>query len=176
MEKAFLLFGPSGSGKSTVALEFENRYEFLKYETDRSDELNGIDVLQIRAQWDLFHDYGQSKPLHDVLIHRAKESKKKGTVLSLPSMIPYSGFMKNAAQEGLPSIILYGLAEECFNSFRQRERETGRNLPDEHWLVNNPRSYIVMGFDEYASFRIPVFFNGKRNLPRVVGEIIKRLG
>jgi len=176
MQKVFLIFGPSGSGKSTVAEEYAKKYNFLNYEIDRPGGSDGIDFYQIREQWDIFLNCGQPQPLLTELIQRAKKARKRGLVMSLPSMIPDHRLLATAQNAGLASIILYGTAEECLTAFRRREKETGRNFSDEHWFNYNALSYIKMGFSEYSSFRISTFINGKRiKLNKILDDISKRI-
>jgi hypothetical protein len=176
MQKVILIFGPSGSGKSTVGEKLAKNQNFLHYEVDRSDGVDGIDFYDIRIQWDQFLIKSQPKPLFEIGVQRAREAGKNGIVFSFPSLIPDAELIKQAEQEGLHSVILYGTAEECLMAFRKREQETGRNLPIEHWLANNARSFIIMGFREFAEFRVSTFVEGNRKkLSLIIHEILIRM-
>lgn len=175
-EKAILVFGSSGAGKSKISEVFANESNFLHYEADRWPEQDGIDFHNLRAEWDVFLAQGDPKPLYEVLVSRAKAEKKKGTILSLPSMIVDSELLFRAKQVPLHSIILYGSAAECIESFLKREAETGRNLTLQHWYDNNHGTYMRMSSPECAPFRVFVFNQGKRrDLNEVITEILGRM-
>lgn len=176
MEKAILTFGPSGAGKSKISEAFAIKNNFLHYEADRWPDQDGIDFHNLRTEWELFLGQGNPKPLYEILISRAKAEKRKGTILSLPSMIPDSGLLFRAKQENLHSILLYGSAAECIESFLKREAETGRNLTLQHWYDNNHGTYMRMSSPEYAPLRVFVFNQGKRrDLNEVITEILGRM-
>lgn len=176
IEKAILVFGPSGAGKSFISAEFAREYKFLHYEADRWPEQDGIDFHNLRTEWELFITQGDPKPLYEIMISRARAEKKNGAILSLPSMIPNSGLLLQAKQENLHSIILYGSAAECIESFLKREMETGRNLSSQHWYDNNCGFYMRMSSPEFAPFRVLAFNQGKRkDLKGVLAEILGRI-
>ena len=49
-------------------------------------------------------------------------------------------------------LILYGTEEECLESFLKRERESGRELPREHWLRNNSDTHKRLGDPSYERY------------------------
>jgi hypothetical protein len=171
-----LVLGPSGVGKSTFAEYLYKERHWLHLEIDQYPN-DGIDLHDLRQQWDLF--YGSRKP-DDLVMEIRKRSMRIRTencVLSFPSGVVLSpGHIAAAERAFIRVAYLYGSAAHCINAFLERERKSGRNLGLDHWLANNTASYLMMSDPAFQPYRTHVFnFQGKRRShPDVLREINKR--
>jgi len=181
MEKALIVLGPSGVGKSTISQWFAADFYFLHYEADvwyknrvEWKNVDGIDLHGIRAEWENFLN-GVPDPLQELLYNRAKDYNRKGTILSLPSTIPYELLKWYANKVGIDFIILYGSYDNCLRVFCDREKETGRNLTEKHWIDNNNHWYSQPIPSEFSQFTVHTFNNGQRKSRNELVEEISRI-
>ena len=87
MSKILFLAGPSGSGKSFFASHYLSKRGWLHLEIDRFPE-NGIDVENVRSEWDDFLNRLRPDPLHRVLLGCA--GSPTNVVLSFPGNLVFS--------------------------------------------------------------------------------------
>jgi hypothetical protein len=157
---AFVL-GPSGTGKSFIGEYISTERRYLHVEIDRFPEGDGIDLANLRTEWDEFFVAAAAASLSAALTARAAASAKVACVLTFPSGVVLSTAHIAAAQDS--NIIvryLYGSAADCIRSFLEREQSTARNLPVEHWLANNGCAYLQVSRPEFAPYRIATFEAG----------------
>lgn len=176
MSKVIIILGPSGVGKSEISKELANTINFLHLEADVRDE-DGIDLNNLRKEWDLFLHNENYTPLLGLLIERFKAAEKKGAILSLPSLSPFkTELMHRATKDGMLFIILYATAADCINSFLNREEQLGSGLGIEHWHKYNCVSYFNMSLPEFKEFRHLTFDNDVRKTNETVAlELMKRI-
>lgn len=163
--------GPSGAGKSFLGEQIAQLLNYVHIEGDDHEGENPIDVHGLRDAWDHFYPGNNFIPLRDIL--RIKAGSLPGTVLTLPSLVlPRADLLQNAVENNLLTIIVFGSAAECLDSFLAREQATGRNLDEQHWLNNNHHTYLRCSLPEYADFRLSTFINGQR---RSAGELVNEI-
>ena len=152
-----ILLGLSGSGKSTLAAAFAAKNKFQHFELDQSPD-DGVDVLNLRREWDDFFLRAKPGGLFEQLLARASDSGKTGAVLSTPSLVVLSiAHIEASKQRGAATVVLYGSAADCIRSYVQRETTIGRHLSVDHWISNNQASYVNLSRPEYAPYRLQVF-------------------
>jgi len=160
-EPILFLLGPSGTGKSTIARWVAEDLHFLHLEIDRYPDGDGIDLENLREEWNAFCD-GQLHPIASELRRRVHSARCSGAVVSFPSRLVLSLGQLLAAQSiGIRSVILYGTAAECISAFIRREKESGRGLTASHWRRNNESEYLQFSRPEFAPFRLTAFVSGE---------------
>lgn len=170
----FFITGPSGAGKSQSGVWLAEDLNFLHIEVDRWPEGDGIDLANLRIEWDTFLSSGNAEFLANKLCRIIKEGGKAGAVLTFSSLIVFQPHLiAQLASKGIAVVILYGSGAECLNAFLDRENKTGRRLPAEHWIVNNQNTYAEFSRPEYSQFRLPVFENGDRRSRAAIMDDIK---
>ena len=147
------LLGPSGSGKTTLACWLAEDLRFLHIEVDRWPEGDGVDLAGLRREWDAFVEFGKVGDLAAVIGERVCVAPKDGAVLSFPSTLVLPIALFEAAEtHGIRLLVLYGTGAECLAAFLQRERDLGRGLDANHWVVNNARTYAEFIRPEYSKY------------------------
>lgn len=131
MLKILFLGGPSGSGKSTFAREHLTRHGWRHIEIDRYPEGDGIDMENLRPQWDTFLHQHQPEPLHAELVRRAGDDGH--LVPTFPSHLVFSSQHIQASRDRFFFAYLFGHPAFCLREFLAREQATGRRLDSHHW-------------------------------------------
>lgn len=168
----WLILGPSGSGKSSFGKWLAAERNWLHLEVDRYPEGDGIDLLNLRAEWNEFYEHGNPKGLGEAVQRRLGANSKARGVLTFPGNLVLSPDRVIAAsQKGIRTICLYGSAAHCITAFLNREQETGRNLDLGHWIAHNRISYMQMSEPVYAPYRIHVFTH--TGVRRQYGEVFE---
>jgi hypothetical protein len=139
MSTILFLGGPSGAGKSFFASHCVATWGWLHLEIDRFLEGDGIDLENIRSEWDEFWVHLRARPLHNSLLARAGPSRK--VVLSFPSNLIFSPEHLRAGQGYFAFAYLYGHPAHCLQAFLDREQATGRRLGAEWWNSNNHTTF-----------------------------------
>jgi hypothetical protein len=153
----WLILGPAGAGKSSFGEWIATKRNWLHLEVDRADG-DGIDLNNLRREWDDFWQRTDASPLRKVLRRRCIDADKAGSVLTFASNLVLSVDQIAAArQEGIETFYLYGSAAHCIASFLKREKQTGRRFGLDHWLRNNHRQYMRISEPLFAPCRIHVF-------------------
>lgn len=170
------VLGPSGAGKSTVAAWAAEDLGVLHLEIDRYPEGDGIDMADLRMEWDEFWTEAKIQPLADALAARAAE--KPGIIVSFPSGVVLSDLQLAVAHEaGVKVAILYGTGAECVTAFLQRETAVGGSLDAEHWVRYNMQAYANFSLPYLAPYRVLAFEKGQfRNRTELVAELGRRIG
>ena len=154
-----LILGPSGVGKSSFGEWLAAERNWLHLEIDRYPE-DGIDLHNLRAEWNEFCERGNPGLLAKVLRERLAPSSKINCVLTFPGclVLPPERII-SAANAGVRTIYLYGSAAHCITAFLKREEKTDSPLGLDHWISNNHEngSYIEMSKPALAPYRIHVF-------------------
>jgi|ERR1035438_3903464 adenylate kinase family enzyme len=152
------VLGPSGSGKSDFAKFLEKQNRWLRLEIDQFPKGDGIDINDLRQQWDLFYPARNAIELAKELRKRTDEAGRTRCVISFPSGLVLSpGHIAAAEEASIQVVYLYGSAAHCVNAFLERERISGRNLDFNHWLLNNRESYLAMSDPVFERYRVHVF-------------------
>lgn len=155
------LLGPSGAGKSKLGQWVSEDLNFLWIEIDRWPEGDGIDLADLRTEWDAFWNACQAGAIVTTLRARVLAKAARGAVLTFPSRVVFSmPQLASLEQAGIRVLVLYGTEEYCLAAFLKRERESGRNLTKEHWLGNNSDIHKRLGDSSYQRYRREVFQAG----------------
>jgi hypothetical protein len=156
------LLGPSGAGKSQLGQWIGEDLHFLWIEIDRWPEGDGIDLADLRAEWDAFWNTCEAAAIATTLRARVLAKAAHGAVLTFPSRVVFSmPQLASLEQAGIRVLVLYGTEEDCSAAFLKRERESGRNLTKEHWLGNNCDIHKLLGDPSYERYRIEAFQAGR---------------
>ena len=168
------VLGPSGAGKTTLGQWLAEDLHFLWIEIDQW-MTDGIDRANLRPEWNEFWDRCQNGAIASTLRARVLNDGARGAVLTFPSLVVFS--VQQFAvleQAGIRVLVLYGSEEDCLAAFLKREKESGRNLSDEHWRKNNCDTNKLLADSSYAPYRVTVFqtarFLGRAALVAVVRE------
>jgi len=172
------LLGPSGAGKSTLAQWLAEDAGLLHLEIDRFPGGDGIELEGLRDEWNMLYSGGSANPLVATIRSRVTGARAAGAVLSFPSLLVLpAGRLNQLSAAGVTSLVLYGSAAACLDSFLEQEVKLKRAgvEPIEHWFANNQGPYFQFSRPEFAPFRLAVFRNGER-VPRseLVEEVRKR--
>lgn len=176
MQKSYalwLILGPSGAGKSSFGKWLAAHRSWFHLEVDRSDG-DGIDLNNLRPEWDKFWRGYNARPLRKTLHSRCLKVKKKRCVLTFPSNLVLGlDHIAAAREEGIEIIYLYGSAAHCITGFLKREERAGRSLGLDHWLTNNRVQYLRISEPSFAVNRIHVFTDkGSRRAHRKIFELL----
>src|SRR5262249_49524626 len=118
----------------------------------------------------------QAAEMASTIRDRVKLAQRNGAILSFPSTLVLPTGHIEAAEQGMRFLILYGTGADCLEAFLQRERETGRGLDTEHWILNNAASYAEISRPEYSKYRL-MAFDQSCHRPRsdLVAEVRQRV-
>lgn len=154
----WLILGPSGVGKSSFGDWLATEQNWLHLEIDRYPAGDGIDLNNLRPEWNEFYEGGKAKRLGEAVQQRLEANAKAYGVLTFPGNLILSPSLVIAAtQARIRTIYLYGSKAHCISAFLKREEQTGRNLDLNHWITNNCTSYKQVGELALAPYRIHVF-------------------
>ncbi len=171
----WLILGPSGTGKSSFGKWLAAERDWLHLEADRFRE-DGIDLLNLRAEWDEFYYRGNPAGLDNAVQIRLEANSKTFGVLTLPGRVILSvDQMLAATKAGMRTIYLYGSAAHCISAFVNRERRTPRGLHLIYWLDQSRCSYMRMSEPDFDPYRIHVFTHIGTHRPHadVFDELVK---
>lgn len=173
-EPVWFILGPSGAGKSSIGQWLAAERNWLHLEIDQYPKGDGINLENLRTEWDAFYEHGNPKGLGEAVQQRLKANQKAGCVLTFPgNLVLLPDRMIAATEAGIRTIYLYGSAANCITLFLNREKQTGRNLDLSHWIRNNRCSYLQVSEPAFAPYRIDVFthMGTRRSHDEVFGEI-----
>lgn len=155
------LFGPSGAGKTTLGQWVAEDQDFLWIEIDCWPECDGIDLANLRAEWDELWNHCQAGAIGNALRARVVSKGARGAILTFPSLVVFSALqLASLKQAGIRVLVLYGTQQDCLAAFLKRERESGRNLTEEHWRRNNCDTHKRLGDPSYDPYRLTMFQAG----------------
>jgi hypothetical protein len=104
----------------------------------------GIDLHNLRREWELFYRQERGDPLVEEITRRHKASNRKGAVMSFDSTIVLSlHHIKNLPQ-GVKVIYLFGERQFCIDSFLQREEKLRRGYGLTTWEPCNSSIYAAL--------------------------------
>jgi hypothetical protein len=170
------LFGPSGAGKSSLAAAIRGGFGALYLELDRYPQ-DGIDLEELRTEWDAFWIHGEAHALASEIRRRVEAATAAGAVLSFPSGVILSDGQIGSSllREAVTPVVLYGPREQCLQAFLTRERATGRNLPANHWIANSAHAHAEFGASRFKRFRVEAFARGSfRSIADIAAEVWQR--
>jgi hypothetical protein len=172
MSKILFLAGPSGSGKSFFASHYLSKRGWLHLEIDRFPE-NGIDVENIRSEWDDFLNRLRPDPLHRVLLGRA--GSPTNVVLSFPGNLVFSPDHLRAGQGNFSFAYLYGHPAHCLQAFLDREQATRRGLGADWWNSNNLTTfgYLSLSFNHPLLIETFTANGGRRDPEQIYGDVLR---
>jgi len=162
-DKVPILFvlGPSGAGKTTFGRCVKTNLDFLWIDIDPMPNVDGIDLAGLRTEWDEFFNACHAGAIATTLRGRVSKGGTRGAVLTFSSLVVFSSPQLAALKKaGIRVLILYGSQEDCLAAFLKRERETGRNLTEEHWRRHNCDTHKRLGDSSYDPYRVTVFQAG----------------
>ena len=171
----YFILGPSGVGKSATAGWLSQNDGLRWLEIDRFPDGDGIDLENIRSEWDEFLIGARPSRLAGTLNSRAEENGHQGCVLSFPSgFLMAPTHVEVARTVGISVAILYGPAPECIQAFLERERQTGRNLSADHWILNNQRTYLGFSHPGFGELRVNAFTGdgSRRTVESIAADIL----
>src|SRR6185436_16255674 len=104
-----MILGPSGVGKSTVGQWLGVDLGLLHLEADLDPkEGNGIDVANIRPEWNRFYFSREAGPIVETLRSRSSQAGRRGTVLTLPGNVELQAPTIIAAEDlGATVLVLF---------------------------------------------------------------------
>lgn len=177
-QPVLILLGPSGAGKSTLAAWVCEDLRFLHIEIDRFPDGDGIDLANLRCQWDDFWLRAEPEALKSEVRSRAQSDGRFGVVLSFPSVVVLSTNHLTACEKSCISVVVaYGPRAECLSAFINREKAINRGLTTEHWRQHNDDAYERFSGPAYTSYRLSVFESGQfKDRAALVEEIRQRVG
>jgi len=152
------VLGISATGKSHFAKELKNEMGWMHLEIDCYPK-DGIDVHNLRDEWNAFFQQGDAVPLAKTLEARCAKAKATGIVLSFPSnLITFiSKGHIDACSKSIKFVFLAGNPKHCLSSFLAREKQTGRGFGENHWHQNNDALYPKLNKEWLQPFVIDVF-------------------
>jgi hypothetical protein len=156
----WLILGPSGAGKSSFGEWLAVEQNWLHFEIDPPEGGDGIDLNDLRHEWDDFYTRGNPQSLGAVLQQRLAAESKAGCVLTFSGclLLPLESIV-GATKAGIRTIYLYGSAAHCITAFLNREQTQQTQLGLDHWILNSHKNdaYIEMSKPALAPYRIHVF-------------------
>jgi hypothetical protein len=170
------VLGPSGAGKTTLGQWLAEDLHFLRIEIDQWPA-DGIDRANLRPEWNEFWDRCQAGAIASTLRARVLNDGARGAVLTFPSRVVFSvQQLAVLEQAGIRVLVLYGSEDDCLAAFLRREKESGRNLTEEHWRRNSCDTHKLLADSSYAPYRVTVFqagrFRDRAALVAVVRECV----
>ena len=173
--KILFLGGPSGSGKSYFASRYLVGEGWLHLEIDRHGRGDGIDVENLRLEWNDFWIRHDPSSLCEELWRRAAASRY--IVLSFASSVVFSEDHLAAAAGLICVAYLYGHPQFCLQAFLNRERSMRRELAIRHWDKYNRQTFGELSLSRNQPLLIEMFReDGSRRDPKeIYADIINRL-
>jgi hypothetical protein len=171
-----LIFGPSGTGKSTLGKECE-RHGWLHLEADQflATGQDGIDLLDLRAEWNAYWHRFDAVSLVDAVAARAKAAGRTGAVLTLPSLILPSPKHHDAAGAlRLRFFILFGSAGQCLQAAIERPEFRAKGLGAGHWHRHNDGLFHSITDPFLCPFLLPAWDASGGRIP--VLELARAIG
>jgi len=154
---AWLILGPSGVGKSDFGRWLAAERNWLHLEIDQCPK-DGIDLYDLRAEWDDFYYRGNPDGLGEALRRRLEKTSSARAVLTFPgNLVLCPDVMVTGTQAGIRTIYLYGSEANCIAAFLAREEKSGRNLGRDHWTANNQNLYARISEPAFAPYKNHVF-------------------
>ena len=174
-EMTWFVLGPSGVGKSSFGQYLADTKNWLHIELDQFDK-NGIDKFDLRKEWNILYNSGDSAALIKELTKRAGEKEKRRCVLTFHGNVILPKTLIENVTDKIKVIYFYGSAARCIAAFLRREQETGRKLELDHWVIHNCATYIQMSSPDFEANRVYVFTQGgeRRSHDEVYNEVINR--
>jgi hypothetical protein len=173
--KILFLAGPSGSGKSHFASQYLAGRGWLHLEIDQHDQGDGIDLENLRSQWDDFWIRHDPSPLREELRRRAAGAPDM--VLSFASSVVFSADHLHTAAGQFCVTYLYGPPQFCLQAFLDRERSMPRELAISHWDKYNRETFGELSLSRNQPLLIEVFRkDGSRRDPKeIYADITSRM-
>src|ERR1700682_877827 len=110
----WLILGPSGSGKSSFGQWLAAERNWLHLEIDRYREGDGIDLNNLRREWNEFYLHRNAECFGGVLRKRIEANSRSQSALTFPGDLVLSpDHMIAAHSAGIRTIYLYGSAAHC---------------------------------------------------------------
>lgn len=158
------LFGLSATGKTHFARYIAARNDWIHIEIDQAyGKIKGLELYGFQDEWNDFITTGDLRSLIKKIYAKMVTEQKSGAILTFPS----GRFLDLKQIENLnkSATVLYftGDPELCINSFLEREKKIGRNLPVSYWHDHNTQLLKYMSSHGMDKWTIDVFNeNGKR--------------
>jgi shikimate kinase len=172
LPRIIFILGPSGVGKSEFSHSLANALKYDHVETDLYRQ-DGIEVEQLREEWNIFSNVNDAAPLAKTLNQRIKLRECSGLIISFSSLTWLSDEqLLELCKNEIAPIILFAEREECLRSFLERERKTGRQLSANHWERHN-HCFDRFGRSGIEKFRIRTFESGVRKNDKTLIEEVK---
>src|SRR5215831_3595025 len=111
------IFGPSGVGKSAFGNYLVQLHGWLHLEIDQFPAGDGIDIHQLRYEWELFYRQKNSRPLVQALRQRVTSANKANCILTFPSGLVLSPEHIKSCEPSIQVCYFYGSAAHCINAF-----------------------------------------------------------
>ena len=144
-------------GKSDFGRWLAVERNWLHLEIDQFPK-DGIDLYNLRAEWDDFYERGNPKGLGEAVQERLETSSSARGVLTFPgTLVLCPDKIVAATKAGIRTIYLYGSEAHCITAFLDREQKNGRNLGRGHWIANNRNLYTRMSGPAFAPYKSHVF-------------------
>jgi hypothetical protein len=175
----WLILGLSGAEKSSFGEWLATKRNWLHLETDVFNEdpdADGINLHNLRSEWDDFFERRNAKPLRETLQKRLQAESRSDAVLTFPSnWVPSREHIDAALQEGIRTIFLYGSKADCLRSFLLRQKKGDTKLKTQHWRRNNSDQHALMGQSQYDAHRVQVFgpTGNRRSHVEVFAELLQ---
>lgn len=149
----WVIGGPSGVGKSSFCHFMESR-GWLHLETDIHPE-DGMIQLKLLEPWTALVEELNPQPLVKFLQTHAKG--RRGVVMSLSSCLAPPVEALRQSRGLLKFAFLHGVEQTCLEAFVEREKESGRNLPESHWHLNNRQILSALADPGYQPYLVEAF-------------------
>ena len=173
--RILFLGGPSGSGKSYFASRYLAGHGWLHLEIDLHNRGDGIEVENLRSEWNDFWISHDPSPLCEELWRRAATSRC--IVLSFASSVVFSEDHLRAAAGQICVSYLYGHPQFRLKAFLNRERSMRGDLAISHWDKYNRQTFGELSLSRNQPLLIEMFReDGSRRDPKeIYADIINRL-
>jgi hypothetical protein len=178
-----LLLGPSGAGKTTLGDALVKNLGVLHVLFDGHPNGNGVDVEQLRVEWDALLESRNPKPLADTVRRRIEAARYSGVVISCPSGImpaedgkaaPWHfprSLLSGMTTIGVRCVVLVAPLAACMDAAIRRP---GTRVTVRSWAVNNSNwtDFQQTAFPENV---LETFAGGERRPEsEVLGEFRRR--
>lgn len=176
------LLGPSGVGKTTLGDAVAQELEMLHILFDGHPKGDGVDVSELRSEWNAFLDVRDPQPLADEVRRRVGDSGYSGAVISCKSgVLPAEdgnallwhfprSLLAAMASIGVRCAALIGPLETCMAAAINRP---GSEVTVETWRRDNSNWYGFRSalFPEHV---LEAFSGGKRRPVRDLVQEFRR--